>query len=39
MLKEHSYNFLPFSTRTQKKDYVYANIVMVNISVNLKDNK
>ena len=41
MLKEHSYNVLPNSTRMwkKKKDYVYANIAMVIISVNLKGNK
>lgn len=40
MLKEHSYNVLPNSTRTwKKKDYVYVNIAMVIISVNLKGNK
>ena len=40
MLKEHSYNVLPNSTRMwKKKDYVYVNIAMVIISVNLKGNK
>ena len=39
MLKKHSYNFFALQYKDTKKDYVYANIVMVNISVNLKDNK